>query len=127
MAIQQFKCRTCDIRVSTQQPVGVEPSAPRTCPKCGGQDWGRVYDVQVVRPMHEHMNHTTGTLVSDMRGFRDALKRKSEEATLRTGVEHNYEPVDPADMKKVVEDSGAVGLDSTNRARHAAGERTVQI
>lgn len=127
MAIQQWKCYRCECIIDVHQPVGQVPIPPEVCPDCEYDDFGRVYNVQVVRPMHEHLNSTTGTIVSDMKGFKSDLQRKSEDAYLRTGVEHNYEPLDYGDVKHVVEESGGVGLDGTNRARHAKGEKTVEI
>jgi hypothetical protein len=51
--------------------------------------------------MKEHFNVSTGTYVNNPREFADDLKRKSEAATLSTGLEHNFVPVDPADQREV--------------------------
>ena len=77
--------------------------------------------------MMSHYNATVGKEVSDMRGFKDDLKRKSEEATLRTGIEHNYEPIDYQEVRPVVEKTDMVGLEDTNRARVKAGHRTIDL
>jgi len=68
--------------------------------------------------MPEHFNVAVGRPVSSSKQFADELKRKSEEASLRTGMDHNFVPVDVTDMKAV----GATdeGLDHTRKVHHDA-------
>jgi hypothetical protein len=54
----------------------------------------RIFSFAPKRMMHEHFNLSSGTVVSDHKQFRDDLKRASERATLRTGIPHDYQPVD---------------------------------
>jgi hypothetical protein len=67
--------------------------------------------------MPEHYNNAVGQFVTNKRQFYDGLKMKSEEASIRTGMDHNYEPIDPSDMADAkahgVTDEG---LDTTEKA-----------
>jgi hypothetical protein len=66
--------------------------------------------------MREHFNVSTGQFVNNEQQFADQLKIKSEEASLRTGMDHNFVPVDVTDMKAlgVTEE----GLEHTRRIHH---------
>jgi hypothetical protein len=79
--------------------------------------------------MADHFNQTTGTMIGSNRQFREELKEMSEVATLKTGIEHNYEPIDPEIARQAVEKSDAVGLEETNRARVARnmGEKPTEL
>lgn len=128
MVIQRFVCKQCGYVKDMESSVGVSPTPPPTCPACGDGQWKRDYSgIALARPMMAHWNQTTGSEISDMKGFRDALKRRSEEATLKSGIEHNYEPIDYADFKPVIEQSDAKGLEDTNRVRYAKGEPTIPL
>jgi hypothetical protein len=69
--------------------------------------------------MPEHFNQSTGTYISNTREFADELKRKSEEMSNRTGMTHNYQPVDVTDMKALgVTDEG---LEHTHKVHRDTG------
>lgn len=53
--------------------------------------------------MAPHFNHAVGEFVSNARQFDDALKRKAEQNTIRTGAEHSYVRVDPGDVPRPTE------------------------
>jgi hypothetical protein len=42
--------------------------------------------------MQSHLNPSTGSIISDPKQFSRELVRKSELATERTGIPHNYQP-----------------------------------
>jgi hypothetical protein len=48
--------------------------------------------------MKEHWNTAVGAYVSNRQQMDDALKRQSEVASVRTGVDHDYQYVSPAEM-----------------------------
>lgn len=128
MAIHRYICKQCGEAAESESPIGREPVRPTRCFWCGSDGFRRDYSgVALARPMMAHYNATVGKEVSDMKGFKDDLKRKSEEATLRTGIEHNYEPIDYSDFKPVIEKSEGQGLEVTNRARHAEGKKTIDL
>lgn len=71
------------------------------------------------RSMPEHFNNSTGQYVSNAMEFTDQLKRQSEAQSIRTGMDHNYVPVDVTEMKALgVTDDG---LEETHR-RHFDGK-----
>lgn len=116
--IYAYKCRKCGTRAdSTRRGDVLGP-----CPTCDGQ-LTRLYIVTLERPMMEHFNPSVGKVISSNRQFDDELKRKSEEQTLRTGIEARYVRHDPADAKAlgVTHD----GLDSTNAQRVAKGLKPI--
>ncbi len=57
----------------------------------------RRFVFQLATPFREHWNAATGAFVTNRTQFEDKLKLASEEATLKTGMEHNFEPVDMSD------------------------------
>lgn len=56
----------------------------------------------------QHHNNSTGTVVNNIREFRDDLKRKAEDQWNLTGIEHDYQPID-SDGLGAVGDPAAVG------------------
>jgi hypothetical protein len=77
----------------------------------------RVWSFNHSRTVPEHFNNSVGEFVTNKRQFYDGLKRQSEASSIRTGIEHDFQPVDPTDMRDasahgVTEE----GLDSTRRA-----------
>ena len=75
MAIHRYICKQCGMPIDTETPIGHEPRSPGWCYGCGGETFRRDYSgVGLARPMMSHWNATTGTEVSDMKGFKDDLK-----------------------------------------------------
>jgi hypothetical protein len=68
--------------------------------------------------MPEHFNNAVGEFITGKQQFYDGLKRKSEEAWARTGLDHDFQPIDPSDMRDPsahgVTDEG---LEATYRAQ----------
>lgn len=48
--------------------------------------------------MPEHFSHAVGRPVTNLRDLKDALKRKSDDASERNGIEHNMEFLTRAEM-----------------------------
>ena len=111
----QFNCPSC-----RQNYTVTQPNHPQPCPSCGARV-NRVYSFTTGKGMPEHYNNAVGEFVSSRTQFYDGLKRKSEEAWARTGLDHDFQPVDPSDMRDpsahgVTEE----GLDATYRQAHDA-------
>ena len=107
----QFKCDSC-----RQYYTVTTPNHPQPCPSCG-LTVKRVYSFTSGKGMPEHFNNAVGQFVTNKQQFYDALKIKSEEDSLRRGIDCNYEPIDPSDMRDasahgVTEE----GLEATERA-----------
>lgn len=115
MAIYEYKCRGgCGFTVLIQADRNDKPKADtildsEICTECGSVEGFRPYygSVGFGQVMHSHFNSTTGTLVSSPRGFERELSRMSNQAEEKTGIPHNYQPVDPMDKEALnVTDEG---------------------
>jgi hypothetical protein len=67
--------------------------------------------------MPEHFNNAVGRYVNNSRELKDEFKIASENAYIRTGLEADYQPIDPSDFRDasshgVTEE----GLDTTYKA-----------
>lgn len=81
----------------------------------------RQFIFQARNSMPDHMNVSTGQYVGNQRELRDALKRMGDEQYERTGIESNYEPLTPAEMRDpTVHGVTDEGLDQQERAWHDA-------
>lgn len=119
MAIYEYECRACRARALSE----LRGDFLREC-ECGGR-LTRKFSVAMHRPMHEHFNASVQKPISSMRQFESELARRSEELSVKTGIEHRFAPVDPTDRKALgVTDDG---LAATNRARVAAGQKPVPL
>lgn len=116
-----FRCLECgweDADYHDFIRIGQHGSNP--CSLCGGR-MVRIASFYFHRPMQEHFNHSLGRPVSGERDYKEGLKRASEAASIRTGLDTNYQPVDMTDTKSlgVTEE----GLDATNKRLHDSGEK----
>lgn len=115
MALYRFFCTSCN--AVTEILSRDNPACPY-CAQMMRRDWR--FHLGRDEVPEAHFNHTTGTVVHSKNDFRDQLKRLSEKATLNTGMEHRYEPVDLSDKKALgVTDEG---LDATYRGRRDSGQ-----
>lgn len=84
----------------------------------------RVFQVQFAAVMQEHFNTSTGQPVSDMRQFRDQLKRTGDAQMAQTGIPCDYQPAegDAASLGVTQE-----GLHESNAIRRAKGQPILAI
>lgn len=126
----EYKCKVCESRTSITCSISRydEKCAGQSlaCPACMGVGMlRRIYTVPPIRHALEgHFNIAAGQYVSGKRELEDAFKRKSDEATARTGIPHQFAPIDYRDP--VLGDHHE-GLEETNRKRHDAGLPTTPI
>jgi hypothetical protein len=116
--IYEYKCPVCSNAIVTGHR---DDRFYATCDACGFEgDFKRVFAVNIKPPMHEHFNHAVGKPISDMKQFRDELRRKSDLASEQTGIEHRYAPIDMNDRETL----GVTGdgIDESNRLRERRGE-----
>jgi len=86
--------------------------------------WKRTYlPFGFTMPLADGFSPATGTYVSGNRNLREQFKIASEQATERTGIPHNFQPVDMRDTETlgITEE----GLADDNRTRHDRGEPVV--
>jgi DNA-directed RNA polymerase subunit RPC12/RpoP len=93
MTQYNYRCNRCKQLFATETRADAT-----TCPLCLGQAI-RKFSFNVSSGMQEHWNNAVGQYVSNRQEMDDALKRQSEEVSARTGVDHEYVRVDPADMR----------------------------
>ena len=91
MPMYEYKCSICRISFTSTARNEAIP-----CPMCS-RDARRRFSFSVLPSFQDGYTPTTGGYVANERDLRDQLKRKSEEATLRNGIEHRYVPVDLRD------------------------------
>jgi predicted nucleic acid-binding Zn ribbon protein len=107
----QYRCDGCGQTTMVRDRENVPP-----CPSCG-LHVKRIYSFTSTPSMAEHFNHSVGEYVTNRRAFYDALKRKSDESSARTGMDVDLQPLSPADMAEAsahgVTDEG---LDATYQA-----------
>lgn len=88
----QYKCVSCKVTFTTLSRTDIPP-----CPVCGHEST-RDYVFQFKPDTPEHFNHSIGQYVTNERELRDAIKRQSDEASERNGIEANMEFMTRADM-----------------------------
>lgn len=112
--LQDYKCKACGEAWTSDWVDSDDPIFRLIpCPFCFTLGIKKSYSVSVARPMPEHYNPTTGRVEHSMRSIKERLKVASDEATERTGIVHDYQPVDLRDKTAlgVTEE----GLDATYR------------
>jgi hypothetical protein len=104
MAQYQYRCGQCKRLFACETRADAT-----TCPDCLGPAV-RKFSFNTSSSMKEHWNNAVGQYVSNRQEMDDALKRQSEAASVRTGVDHEFVRVDPGDMA----DPRAHGVDENN-------------
>ncbi len=97
---------------------GVTHWAPESCPGCRY----KTVMFPASNPTFEpHFNHAVGRYVTSDRDFRDALKQCAERNSVATGMDHNYEPRYPSDMRQVPYPEADEVLETCDRPRGTTG------
>lgn len=121
MPIYEYVCKDCgeDCSVtSTHKELMDRYIKEGYTHRCGGSI-KRVFSFSVARPMQPHYNKSAGQYISFERQLKDIFKVQSEQATERTGVEHNFVPVHPSERDRLGVTSE--GLAATYDRRKALG------
>jgi prophage antirepressor-like protein len=96
------------------------------CPNCFGFDFVKVISSPFFlrTPIESRYNPAVGKAIRNKRQLTDELKRASEERTLKTGIVHDYAPVDLRDKEALgVTDEG---LYETAKRQTDEGQREVR-
>jgi hypothetical protein len=119
--LQDYKCKACGEQWTSEWVDSDDPIFRLIpCPFCYEMGIKKSYSISVKASMPEHFNMATGKVESSERSIREEFKRKSAEATERTGIEHNFQPVDLRDKEALgVTDDG---LDATYRRLRDEGK-----
>lgn len=118
MTVYGFRCRTCDTRANSHDRLATLGPCPN--PGCDGELKRCYRSVQLAPVMQEHYNPSVNAMVSSERQIVESFKRASDEYSARTGIEANFQPLDPKDAKMTGD-----GLEATNRRRVAEGQRPI--
>lgn len=116
MPIYEHRCE-CGRETTTSRPMNADTMS-KFCPECG-EAMQRLWSAPAVHRFVEHFSQATGQEVGSQRQFREQLKRASEEATIRTGIPHNYVPVDLRD--KAATGVTDAGMEATHKAHRDQG------
>lgn len=109
----QYRCNSCGRLFACGTRADIT-----TCPDCQGSAV-RKFGFYVSGGIKEHWNTAVGQYVSNSHEMSEALKRKGEEASIRTGIEHEYEYVSPAEMADAsAHGASEDGLEESRRRRH---------
>lgn len=115
-----FLCEQCGWRQAeygTEINIG-DKYTGGTCDLCDGPLY-RTVSFSYHKPLQPHYNNSVGKYVSGQRDFRDELKRQSDTMSLKTGMTHNYQPIDLREKDALgVTDEG---LYETNKHRRDTG------
>lgn len=126
----EYRCTECQsettITTSVANYSATFAGKPLACEACMGGELRRFYrPLPFTLPMADHFNVSAGQHVSGERELTEVFKRKSEEATERLGIEHNFKPIDLRDHEAL----GVTreGLEEDVARRHDAGLPSLPI
>jgi hypothetical protein len=92
MPLFDYKCPRGHIRTLTQRSDAI------LCGSDCSEIATRRFSFFIARSVAEHFNLSTGTYVTNEHALREDLKRQSDSESERTGLDHHYEYLSPADM-----------------------------
>jgi hypothetical protein len=123
----EYRCNTCGdeiiLHLSFTEHDELRDQGNVNCsrlPFCDGT-YQQVISFGIIASMPEHWNPSTGNYTTSAAQFRSDLSRASDEATARTGMPHNFQPIDPYDATA----TGVTGdgLDATYDHQVKTGQR----
>lgn len=121
MPVYEFTCTECDDVSELTCTMQEYTNAKEFRCICGGL-LKRVFSFSIKPTMPEHYNNSAGQYISNEKQLKDVFKVQSEQATERTGIEHNFVPVHPDDREKLGVTSE--GLRETYDRRRKLGMKT---
>lgn len=100
MPVYPYRCESCAMPVEVVRSVH-DIAVPPTCGACGGLT-RRVFTAPSVHrgalAWEPHLNASVGRVVHTRSEFRSELSRASDEASERTGMVHDFQPIDPREV-----------------------------
>lgn len=123
MPVYEFRCPVDDATYEILHHGGPPPHIP-ICPTHDSH-LRRVYSFTKTIMFQDGYSDATGSYVSSNRDMADQLKRKSDEATARTGIPHDFVPMHPSDMKAMA--STEEGKDRAYRRATESGQREKKL
>lgn len=118
MKKQDYKCKPCDVWWTADWVDGNTPELFPVCPVCEGPSC-KLYSFSTTRPLNINPHLTGDPNVTSMRQLKESFHIASLEAEERTGLKHDFQPVDLRDKDALgVTDEG---LEPTYRRLHDEG------
>ena len=68
-----------------------------------------------------HFNHTVGAYVNTEREMKSLLRQRSDENTQATGTDHNYQYLDPSELRAMEPKTETEAINDQGRAMEKAG------
>jgi len=118
----EYRCPWCEGE-SVYYHTFEDYDHPEYCPH-DGVLLDKVLGAYFKTPMQGGYSPSTGSYVSSERDLADQLKVASEAASNRTGISHNFVPIDMRDRAQTGQTDD--GLDATIRREVAEGKREVK-
>jgi putative FmdB family regulatory protein len=116
MPIYEYLCDACGTRFET-----MTRGDRARCAGCGAQGARRRFSFRQQSTFPDHFNQAVGAHVTNERDFKDRLKKAGEEASIRTGIDHVYEPIDYSDRAACgITDDHIARLEETKRREAVA-------
>lgn len=89
------------------------------CLNCGANGAKRKFGFRIAAPFQDHYNTTVGAHVTNRRDFADKLKVAAAEQTERTGIFHDYVPIEAGDREAFgITDDHLARLEPTRKRLH---------
>ena len=116
--IYTYRCPNCGHEeMSTQRGDRLN----RVCAGCGSREpLRRVFGFSYREPMQPHFNNAVGRYVSSESDFGDELKRASETASMTSGIEHDYKPLEWGDHQAFGATNEGIHESNISRERQGA-------
>jgi len=104
MPVYLYVCKTCDQEFTATMTIAkftemTESGRLLACDDCGSALVRRYTPPPFTLPTEGHYSPTVGGYVSGDRDLREQLKAASEAASARTGIPHDFKPVDMRDTE----------------------------
>lgn len=93
--IYGYKCRSCG---NSRESILRDDTRPCACGGVSRRDYH--VSIRSRSAFQPHFSHSVGQYVYTEMGFNESLKRAAERNTIATGVEHQYEMIDPAELAR---------------------------
>lgn len=101
MPTYDYKCPECGAADSVTMPIAdYDPDHFLVC-VCTDPPtvMARRYSFLPAEMFVDHYNNSVGSYVTSMSDLKSKMSRASDEATARTGIPHNFSPVELRDIK----------------------------
>lgn len=119
-----YRCRLCGAEQSLVMTIDQYTNmvVPPFCPTCNEPMVRRYFKPATPTTFQPGFNMSLGRYIGSERELRSAFNQLSEEATRRTGIEHNYQPHDPRDTDFAQANGvNEKGLDATAARKRQMG------